>query len=78
MLGLTRDEVRSAAWWVDELGRSRGHFAIARALTFGSGWSAVAGHALLVPPFRWIGAAVYPAVARWRHRLPGGTPACRI
>ena len=76
---LTSDDVRSAAWWIDEAGhRVRGHVAIAEALKAGSGWPALAGRVLLVPPFRWIAAAVYPLIARWRHRLPGGTPACRI
>jgi hypothetical protein len=27
------------------------------------------------PPLRWVAAATYPLIARWRHRLPGGTPA---
>jgi predicted DCC family thiol-disulfide oxidoreductase YuxK len=78
-LALTEDEVRGAAWWIDETGRrSRGHLAIARALAASSGWPAVCGRVLLIPPFSWIAWALYPAVARWRHRLPGGTPACRL
>ncbi|MEP6812188.1 MAG: DCC1-like thiol-disulfide oxidoreductase family protein [Actinomycetota bacterium] len=76
---LTLDDVRCAAWWINEAGhRSRGHLAIAEALRAGEGGSATVGRVLLVPPFRWIGVAVYPLIARWRHRLPGGTPACRI
>jgi predicted DCC family thiol-disulfide oxidoreductase YuxK len=72
------NEASSAAWWIDEIGRrSRGHLAVAEAMKTGYGWSALVGRALLVPPFRWIGIAVYPLIARWRHRLPGGTPACR-
>lgn len=75
---LTRDDVLAAAWWIDHTGRrSRGHLAIAHALAAGSGWSAIVGDVLLVPPFRWIAAAIYPLIARWRHRLPGGTPACQ-
>lgn len=75
---LTLEDVRSAAWWVDQMGHpSRGHLAIAYALRAGSGWSAIVGGVLLVPPFRWIAAGVYPVVARWRYRLPGGSPACR-
>jgi len=72
-LGLTADEARDAAWWVDKTGRYRGHLAIGHALSQRS----PLGRALLVPPLSWTGAAVYPLVARWRHRLPGGTPACR-
>ena len=78
-LELTRDDVRSAAWWIDEAGhRSRGHLAIAEALAATHGWPAACGRFLLIPPFRWIAGAVYPLIARWRHHLPGGTPACRI
>ncbi len=77
--GLGVDDARAAAWWVDPDGRtSRGHLAIARSLAAGAGWPAAAGRLLLSLPFRWVGAAVYPAVSRWRHRLPGATPACRI
>ncbi|MDQ2968299.1 MAG: DUF393 domain-containing protein [Actinomycetota bacterium] len=78
-LGLTLDDVRRSAWWVDRDGRrSGGHIAIARALRAAHGWPAVVGHVLLIPPFSWLAAAAYPLIARWRHRLPGGTPACRM
>ena len=78
-LSLTREDVLAAVWWIDADGRRwRAHLGIARALIAGSGWSAAVGRALLVPPLRWIAAAGYPLVARWRHRLPGGTPACRL
>lgn len=75
---LTPDDVRSAAWWIDDTGRRwRGHLAIAHALTAATGWPATVGRVLLMPPFRWIAAGLYPLIARWRHRLPGGTSACR-
>ena len=77
-LGLTLTDVRRAAWWVDpQSGNSRGHHAIARALQAADGWPSIVGQILLVPPFRWLAAGAYPLLARWRHRLPGGTPACR-
>src|SRR5262245_18146661 len=78
-LGLTHDDVRRAVWWVDpSRPPSRGHVAVAHALKDADGWPAMVGRVLLVPPFRWLAAGVYPLVARWRHRLPGGTPACRL
>ena len=78
-LGLTLADVRCAAWWIDEDGRTaRGHLAIARALRAAHGWPSVVGRVLLVPPFRWLAAGAYPLVTRWRHHLPGGTPACRM
>lgn len=78
-IGLSLDDVRRAAWWIDpSRSRSRGHIAIARALQAAHGWPSVVGEILLVPPFRWIAAGAYPLMARWRHRLPGGTPACRM
>lgn len=78
-IGLTLDDVRRAAWWVDSTrGRSRGHLAIAHALRAAHGWPSAVGGLMLVPPLRWLAAGVYPLIARWRHRLPGGTPACRM
>ena len=77
-LGLTQSDVRQAAWWIDAAGRrSRSHLAIAGALRSARGWPALAGLLLLVPPVRWLAALSYPLIARWRHRLPGGTAACR-
>jgi predicted DCC family thiol-disulfide oxidoreductase YuxK len=36
------------------------------------------GYLLLVPPFSWMAIPGYSLVARFRHRLPGGTPACKL
>ena len=78
-LGLPLDDVRRAAWWIDLGGRhSRGHLAIARSLQAAHGWPSLLGQILLIPPFRWFAAGAYPLLARLRHRLPGGTPACRM
>ena len=78
-LALTLDEVRSAAWWIDAADqRWRGHLAISHALAAASGWPGVCGRVLLIAPFRWIAGATYPVIARWRHRIPGGTQACRM
>jgi predicted DCC family thiol-disulfide oxidoreductase YuxK len=76
-VGLTVADVRQAAWWIDPEGRRfRGHEAVACALRAAGGWREVLGRIVLVPPASWAAAAVYRAVARLRHRLPGGTEAC--
>ena len=78
-LGLSTEQVREAAWWIDGSGRPfRGHRAMARCLSAGRGWKHVLGVLMEHPPLSWAGAAVYPVVVRYRHRLPGGTPACRV
>jgi len=78
-LGLADQDVVTAAWWVDTAGRTyRGHRAIAQALRASRGGWRWAGALIDVPPVSWMARAVYWLVARYRHRLPGGTPACRL
>jgi predicted DCC family thiol-disulfide oxidoreductase YuxK len=78
-LGLTEADVTAAAYWVDEHGTTyRGHRSIAKALiAAGAGWKPV-GVLMLVPPFSWLAALAYGVIAKNRHRLPGGTPACKL
>jgi len=77
--GLSVTDVEQAAWWVDDAGtRERGHRAVGRALQAGGGWRRALGRVVLTPPTSWIAAGVYRVVVRWRYRLPGGTPACRV
>lgn len=77
--GLTRAEVGSVAWWVDDRGvRDGGHRAVGRALVARGGWWSLLGLCALTPPTSWAAAAGYRLVVRWRYRLPGGTPACRV
>lgn len=78
-VGLTETDTRDAAWWIEPDGRRRrGHRAIAAAMAHASGWVRLTGRLLAVPPCSWLGALVYPLIARYRHRLPGGTPSCRV
>ena len=51
--------------------------AIGEALRFGPLWLRVAGW-LVRGPLAWPAALVYRVVARFRHRLPGGTGECRL
>lgn len=77
--GLTEDEVRTAAYWLDPDGGEplRGARAVAAALrACGRPWRGV-GVLLDLPPLRPLSALGYRVVAANRHRLPGTTPACR-
>jgi predicted DCC family thiol-disulfide oxidoreductase YuxK len=78
-LGLTVDEVSTAAYWIDGRGGGhRGHMAFAEAFrAMGGGWRVV-GSAMRIPPLSRLAAVVYELIARNRHRLPGSTPACRV
>jgi predicted DCC family thiol-disulfide oxidoreductase YuxK len=79
-LGLTEDDVRNAAYWMDGSGRvtARGAGAIAEALqTCHHVWR-LAGHVVYARPMRPVADRVYVWVARNRHRLPGSTDACKL
>jgi len=78
-LGLTREDVIHFAWYLEGERRWRGHGAVAGVLLRqrGFGWRFL-GNLLLTPPFSWGAALAYRFVARFRHRLPGGTPACAL
>lgn len=78
-LGLSAHDAAQAAWWVTREGAlERGHRAVGRALQAGGGGRALLGWFVLHPPPSLLAAVVYRVVVRYRHRLPGGTPACRL
>lgn len=78
-LGVTADECAEAVQWVGRDGaRASGHLAVAQVLLgAGRAWPHV-GHLLRAPVVSPIAGWVYRWVARNRHRLPGGTPACSL
>lgn len=78
-LGLTRHDVTHYVWFLNGERRERGHAAVAALLRAqrSVGWRFL-GHLLVTPPFSWAAALGYAFVARFRHRLPGGTPACAL
>lgn len=76
-VGPTERDVTRAAWWVDNGRPQGGHLALSQALiAAGDGWR-WAGRLLRVPPVACLAALGYAVMARNRHRLPGGSPACR-
>jgi predicted DCC family thiol-disulfide oxidoreductase YuxK len=77
-IGLTEEQVTTAAYWVDGPHQRRGHRAVAQALQHCSaGWRAV-GRVIDLAPVRPLANVGYRLVSRYRYKLPGGTPACRI
>lgn len=78
-LGLTRYDVTHYVWYLAGDRRYRGHAAVAAVLRAqrAGGWRFL-GHLIVTPPFSWLAALAYALVARFRHRLPGGTPACAL
>ena len=79
MYGLTYEDTKSAAWWISPSGRRyRGHLAIGQTLRECGGWWRPLGWFCFVPPFSWAAALAYIVAARYRHHLPGATPACQL
>lgn len=72
-VGLSSEEARAAAWWVQRDGESllrcRGHEAIGRALACSEGAWSIVGRVISLRAMRWPSWAVYALVARNRHRL---------
>jgi predicted DCC family thiol-disulfide oxidoreductase YuxK len=78
-LGLTVEQVTDKVWWVDPDGtKASGHRAVAAALRHGVPAVQPVGRLLDARAVASVAAAGYDLVARNRHRLPGGTGACRI
>jgi predicted DCC family thiol-disulfide oxidoreductase YuxK len=77
--GLTESDTRERVWLVTAARQYGGHVAFAAVLRH----QPTAGFRLLgaladIPPVSMIARVAYALVARYRHRLPGGTPACRM
>jgi predicted DCC family thiol-disulfide oxidoreductase YuxK len=77
-LGLTREDLERAAYWVDGPELRRGHRAVAAGLVASGGWRAWCGRMIDAPGVSLVAAGVYRLVARWRHRIPIGGRACSV
>lgn len=77
--GISADDAMAAVQFVGADGRVRsGHHAIAGVLRAGGAFWRVVGRLLEAPGVSGLAAITYRVVARYRYRLPGGTPACAM
>ena len=77
--GLTLADGRSRVWLVTGGRRYGGAAAVAALLRHQPSPSLrMIGWIGTLPPLSWLAEVGYRLVARYRHRLPGGTPACRM
>jgi len=78
-LGLSHDDVTHYAWYLTPTHQYAGHLAFSALLRSQPSLSLrFAGHLIATPPFSWVAALGYRFIARYRHLLPGGTPACAM
>jgi predicted DCC family thiol-disulfide oxidoreductase YuxK len=78
-LGLTPDDVRDFAWYVTPKHSYAGAMCFAALLRAQPRIGLrFAGHLLATPPFSIVAGLGYNFIARYRHILPGGTPACAL
>ena len=77
-LGLKLTDCEQAVQYVSARGIQSGHLAIAQGLIDSKTIWSMAGYVLKWPVVTSVAFVVYHWVAKNRHRLPGGTPACAI
>ncbi|AXI80694.1 thiol-disulfide oxidoreductase DCC family protein [Peterkaempfera bronchialis] len=76
---LTAHRAEQEVLWLTPTGQVYGGAqAVARLLMRAGGACSVLGAVIALPPVSWIAAGVYRLIARNRHRMPGGTPACAL
>jgi predicted DCC family thiol-disulfide oxidoreductase YuxK len=77
--GLTEAQVSAKVYMVVGGRAFAGHEAFAQILLLQRNWVfKTLGWLAMRPPFSWLGQPGYALVARYRHKLPGGTPACKL
>ncbi len=77
--GLTKEETAKHVYLISKDKTYSASCAVARLLANKKnfGFRAI-GFLLMVPPISWLAIPGYYLVARFRHKLPGGTPACKL
>lgn len=77
--GLTKEETAKRVYLITNIKTYSASRAVAHLLANKKnfGFRAI-GFLLMVPPISWLALPGYYLVARFRHKLPGGTPACKL
>ena len=81
--GLTASQVRSQIWLAQKSQANTlalgGHLAAGAILKLQpSRWLKVLGWLATTPPTSWVASLLYKVIAANRHRLPGGSRACKL
>ena len=77
--GLTLEQVSSKVYLVVEGKNFAGHEAFANLFKIQNNFLLkIFGNLILIPPFVWLARPGYALVAKYRQKLPGGTPACKM
>lgn len=78
-LGVTAEECQTAVQWIADDGSVvAAERAVIAALRHAGGAWRVLGELMNLPGVRQLAGLVYRLVAKYRHRMPGGTAACRL
>ncbi len=77
--GILQPQAQKRVYVIDEGHAFGGHEAFAQLLRLQKNplLTAIAW-VMVVPPVCWLSRIAYALVARYRHKLPGGTPACKL
>lgn len=77
--GLTREQAAAKVQMVVNGKVYSGHKGFAKMLRLQKQWwFKLLGALAVTPPFSWGARLGYYFVAKYRHKLPGGTPACQL
>ncbi len=77
--GLTEEQVSTKVYMVVNGRVFAGHEAFAQILKIQKNLLLRAlGEIIMLPPVSWLARPAYFFIAKYRHKLPGGTPACKL
>lgn len=77
--GLTQQQTQDRVYFVLDGKKFGGHQAFAKIMLIQGNWLyKIAGALLMYPPFSFFARPGYRLIAKYRHKMPGGTPACQM